>query len=60
MWHKIEVLLGTNWELGEPFGNWVRTACEYDGNTFGSKKKKSLNSPPALFHPKIQKLMSAS
>ncbi len=60
MWDKIEVLMGTNWELGEPFGNWARTSCEYDGNTFGNKRKKIPQLSPPLFHPKTQKLMSAS
>jgi len=42
VWDKIEVLLGTNWELGEPLGNRVGTSCEYDGNTLGTREKKSL------------------
>jgi len=45
VWDKVEVLLGTNWELGEPFGNGVGTSCEYDGNTLGTREKKSLDPP---------------
>jgi hypothetical protein len=58
VWDKIEVLLGTNCKIGEPFGNRVGTSCEYDGNTLGTREKKSLDSPLPPQNTKAECILS--
>jgi hypothetical protein len=42
---KIELLLGTHWELGENFGNLVGTHWELDMNKQKQKKRYSPSHP---------------
>jgi hypothetical protein len=50
IWDKIEVLLGTSWELREPQLNTLRTYWEHIGNKEAKEKKKKKSSPTSP-HP---------